>query len=90
MRQAGAADGRRLPNDGQFLRAFDFEAHDGVGEITLTPFMAEAMRFPDAVAVLRLLQRSPECRPIRADGRPNRPLTAANWSIESCSLPPNQ
>ena len=90
MRQMGAADGRALPHDGQFLAAFDFEAHGGQGEISLTPDPALAMRFRDTAQAFEFWRRSPECRPIRADGKPNRPLTAANWGFEPSALGPNQ
>jgi hypothetical protein len=70
------------PYDGQYLKDFDFEAHGGVGLITMTPKVEEAKRFPDMVEALRYYRRSPECRPTRPDGEPNRPLTATNWSFE--------
>lgn len=81
MRQHGAADGRSLPGDGQYLQSFDFEAHNGRGEISHTPNLAEAMIFADMVAAFEFYRRSPSCRPTRADGKPNRPLTAANWEF---------
>lgn len=81
MIQRGAADGRRLPHDGQFLKDFDFEAHGGRGEITLTPSLDEAKVFEDFPAAFEFYRRSPECAPKRSDGRPNRPLTAANWEF---------
>ncbi len=71
----------QTPEGGQYLRDFDFEAHNGRGEITLTRDAAEAMRFPDSAAAFAYYRRSPECRPIRADGKPNRPLTATNWEF---------
>ena len=90
MRQMGAADGRALPSDGQFLASFDFEAHGGLGEISLTTMPEAAMRFPDMAAAFAYRLRSPECAPLRLDGQPNRPLTAANWAFEPSPLDPNQ
>lgn len=67
--------------DGQFLQDFDFEAHDGQGEILLTNDLEKAKRFDDAVAALRFRNTIPKCRPRRPDGHPNRPLTATNWQV---------
>ena len=83
MIQRGRADGRSLPGDGQYLRDFDFEAHDGQGEVSLTPNVAEAKVFSDLAEAIAFWKRSPECKPRRWDGRPNRPLTGANWEFTS-------
>jgi hypothetical protein len=72
-----------LPQSGQFLRDFDFEAHDGQGEIDTTTDIALAKRFDDVAAALAFAHRSPACRPTRPDGRPNRPLTATTWQFRS-------
>jgi hypothetical protein len=77
----GQANGAPTPGDGQFLKAFDFEAGDGVGMIDTTTDVAEAMQFPDLADAIAFRNRSPECRPTRADGLPNRPLTATNWEV---------
>lgn len=81
MVQCGAADGRPLPGDGQYLASFEFEAFGGQGEIALTPNLANAKRFPSAAEAFVFYRTSPQCRPTRPDGRPNRPLTAANWEL---------
>lgn len=82
MIQCGAADGRALPHDGEYLKDFDFEAHDGEGEIALTPRLSEAKKFPDLVAAFDFYKTVPECKPRRdSDGKPNRPMTAANWEM---------
>lgn len=69
------------PFDGQYLKAFDFEAHDGQGLIDMTADPAEAKRFADMAEAIAFYQRSPVCRPLRPDGKPNRPLTATNWEF---------
>lgn len=81
MKLCGRADGVPLPADGQYLKEFDFEANDGIGEITMTPNIADAMHFPDIGAQFEFYKRSPKCRPVRWDGKPNRPLTSTNWEI---------
>lgn len=82
MIQHGRADGRPLPNDGQYLKDFDFEAHDGLGDITLTPNLEEAKQFETFADALVFYRTVPKCKPWRADGRRNRPLTAANWEFK--------
>lgn len=83
MRVCGKADGSPTPHDGQYLKAFDFEAHGGQGEIVMTPNLAEARRFPTFADAITFWKTVPECKPLREDGRPNRPLTATNWSFEN-------
>ena len=82
MKLWGDALGRPTPGDGQYLKAFDFEADDGRGLIDMTPDIAEAKRFPVFVDALTFYKSVPECRPLRPDGEPNRPLTATNWQFE--------
>ena len=77
----GFADGKSTPYDGQYLKAFDFEAGNGVGLATLTPNPAEAMRFASLAEALAYRARQPLCRPLRPDGHPNRPLTSSTWEF---------
>lgn len=81
----GDARGNATPYDGQFLASFDFEAHGGRGEITTTPDEAQAKRFATAVEAFAFYRTSPTCRPLRADGKPNRPLTATNWEFRAAA-----
>lgn len=81
MQLWGDAFGNATPADGQYLKDFDFEAHDGQGEITMTPDIAEAKGFADFPEAHAFWKRSPECRPTRPDGKPNRPLTATTWEF---------
>lgn len=69
-----------------YLQDFDFEAHEGVGEIALTKERSEAMEFPDLLAALTYRARSPICKPLRDDGQPNRPMTATNWEFITTSI----
>ncbi len=77
MRLWGAADGQATPFDGQFLKDFDFEANDGLGEIDMTPDIEEAKRFDSMAEALAYYQRSPAGMPGR------RPLTSTNWEFTS-------
>jgi len=62
--------------DGQYLESFDVEAHDGHGTATWTADLARAMRFEDLASAIAAWQSRSATRPLREDGRPNRPLTA--------------
>lgn len=63
-----------------FLAAFDVDAMDGIGSARLTGDIQQALRFPDHSAVIDAWMRQSTVRPLRADGKPNRPLTA--YTIE--------
>lgn len=84
MQLHGTAMGEATPFDGQFLKAFDFEADGGTGLIDMTPDKAEAKRFDTLADAMTFYQTSPKCQPFRPyDGKPNRPLTATNWGFEN-------
>lgn len=79
----GSASGARLGVEGQWLKGYDLERHGGIGWVDFTKDRAQAMRFDDLAAFHAVYKSSPKCKPIREDGRPNRPLTATNWNIET-------
>lgn len=79
----GDAFGRATGFDGQYLRDFDFEAHDGVGLIDMTTDLQQAKQFEDLAEAITFRGRSPICRPEREDGQPNRPLTATTWEFKT-------
>ena len=81
MRLFGDARGWATPGDGQYLKEFDFEAHDGRGEIVMTPDPNEAMRFPGMPEAFAFYHTQPLCKPLRDDGKPNKPLTATHWEF---------
>jgi hypothetical protein len=80
MRCLGFASGGG-PVD-QYLAAFDPEAGDGWGDATFTDALADAMRFADVAEAYRFLGTRPAARPIRPDGKPNRPLTAFTMTFD--------
>lgn len=61
---------------GLLLRAFDPEAFGGRGHADWTDNPAEALKFETSGEAWMLWRRRPFSRPVRPDGRPNRPLTA--------------
>ncbi len=68
---------------GEYLKSFDPEAHDGRGDATFTRNLKEAMVFTDAVEAIKTWQSQSKTRPLRDDGRPNRPLTSFSASFEN-------
>lgn len=79
----GLPDGRLTGYEGQYLKDFDFEANGGLGLATMTPHLAEAKRFAHLAEAISYRDRRPACAPLRADGLPNRPLTATTWELTS-------
>lgn len=66
-----------------YLKSFDPEAHDGQGDAVLTDEVSEAMKFDTFTEAYEFYHSVPMSRPIREDGRPNRPLTAFTVSVET-------
>lgn len=81
MKLISDAFGNPTGFEGQYLMAFDFEAHDGQGLIDMTPDQAQAKVFADLAEAFAYAHTSPECKPTRDDGKPNRPLTATTWEF---------
>ncbi len=68
--------------DGQYVKTFNPDAFDGRGAMTATPKIEDAIHFPDAGAAMEFYRQTSTIRPLREDGKPNRPLTAFTVSIE--------
>ncbi len=77
-------DGARTEFDGKYVAAYDpayhpaGEKYDG-GLLVVVDTPAEAMQFADAGEAL---EKWREAYGIRADGKPNRPLTAFTVEVE--------
>jgi hypothetical protein len=61
---------------GEYLRRFDPEYADGRGAAWWTDDPAKAMRFADVGVALETWKTQSTVKPLREDGKPNRPLTA--------------
>ena len=68
--------------EGMFLTDFDADANGGVGESKWSLDVTKAMRFETWRAGMDVWQTQSTVRPLRDDGKPNRPLTAFTVSIE--------
>lgn len=64
------------PPYGCFLKSYDAEAYDGRGASEFTRHLDEALVFPTVAEAVKCWQTVPMNRPLREDGKPNRPLTA--------------
>ena len=60
---------------GAYLASYDPEGDDGNGITTWTHDPAQAMTFPTGEAATACYRAVPLNRPLRPDGKPNRPLT---------------
>jgi hypothetical protein len=68
-----------------WLLRFDADAWSGRGVIKRTQDRAEAKRFASFSDVIECWKTQSTVRPLRPDGKPNRPLTA--YSIEPVEIP---
>lgn len=67
---------------GLYLRGFDPEFDNGAGLAEWTSHPDKAMRFAGNAEAVAAWNTVPASRPLRADGRPNRPLTAYTMITE--------
>jgi len=64
------------PTPGSWLAFYDPAAADGGGSAQWTTNLDEALHFRDRMHAVDTYYAVPANRPLRADGKPNRPLTA--------------
>ena len=79
----GGAQGRIEPDksEGQFVLNFDPDAHDGMGHLWTAAKPQDAIQFAGYKEALEYYRQVSHVRPVRDDGKPNRPLTAFTVSI---------
>lgn len=82
VRLEGTATLRQGDPAGQWLQAADLEAHDGQGFAEFTHDPTQALAFNTTHDAIDYYLRASATRPLRRDGRPNRPLTAFTVSFE--------
>jgi hypothetical protein len=81
----GVASTGELFNPPQYLKSYDIEAHEGRGDAELTADPSEAVRFDDMAHGMAVWRTQSVTRPLRDDGKPNRPLTA--YHVEFTQVP---
>ena len=57
----------------------DVDAPVGTGAVVFSNSPTRAMKFEDVVDAIKYIQRQSTVKPLRVDGKPNKPLTA--WTI---------
>lgn len=67
---------------GEYVKTYDPEAYGGLGCATFTDNVKEAMKFDTASDAKTFVSQVPANRPLRADGRPNRPLRCFTLTIK--------
>ena len=64
-----------------WVRSYDPDGHDGLGDVVLTRDRALAHRYVDVAEAMTAWRATSSTHPERTDGKPNRPLTA--FTVES-------
>lgn len=67
---------------GSYLQSYDPDANGGRGDAVWTNDPANARRFDSPVDAWECWRQTSTVQPLRADGKPNRPLTAFTVTIE--------
>lgn len=70
----------------QYVEAFDVEAFGGIGVVFLTSRIEHALQFDSAADVMAAWTTQSLLRPLRADGKPNRPLTAYTIAVREVAV----
>jgi hypothetical protein len=68
-----------------WLQSCDFEADDGRGVVTVTTNPFDALVFDGFLQAMQYWKTQSTTRPLRPDGKPNRPLTA--YTVSPMKLP---
>lgn len=81
----GSAEGTYSGENGEnvYLKSYDPDGNNGFGDIEITIEPSEAMLFEDSGKAMEEWKRVSTVRPLRTDGKPNRPLSAYTVQIES-------
>lgn len=66
---------------GKFLKSFDFDAGGGTGYGVFTSNPLRAKHFRDGGAVMQYWKTISKKKPLRSDGKANRPLSASTIEI---------
>jgi hypothetical protein len=79
----GLADGGD-PFDlaGSYVKEYTPDGHEGRGDLVLTRHAGQAKRYASMAEATGELRRASTTHPTRADGKPNRPLSAFTVLME--------
>lgn len=76
------SDGSPCPYAGQFVERFEFDGHDGLGCGWFTTQTEDAKKFDLKSDALEFVGTQSKSHPLRADGKPNRPLNGHMVCVE--------
>jgi hypothetical protein len=77
----GTAGGGWSPTRPTWVQTYDPDGNDGFGRVKLTTQLANALTFESPGEAFHFWRRQSTVRPLRDDGKPNRPLTAYTVEI---------
>jgi hypothetical protein len=69
-------------HEGRYVSKYDPNAHGGQGQVWTCAEPGDALQFPDHASAAEFYRQVSTVRPVRKDGRPNRPLTAFTVTID--------
>lgn len=73
-----------------WVKRYDPDAFDGGGDVEFTSDPAEALSFATVSEALTFWKQVSTVRPVREDGKPNRPLTAFTTGVQPLPDVPTQ
>lgn len=68
-------------SNARYLQHYDVDAYDGRGEVSWTADVHSAIRFKDHTTAFSAWRSQSRIKPLRPDGKANRPLTAFTVEI---------
>jgi hypothetical protein len=71
-----------------WLKMADFDAAEGRGYIRFTDHQEDAQRFAGVGEAFEMWRKQSTRRPLRPDGKPNRPLTAFSITFDTVADDP--
>jgi len=66
---------------GRYVSRYDPDAHGGMGQVWTVSDPKEAIQFASHAEIIEFYKQASRVKPVRDDGKPNRPLTAFTVSI---------
>lgn len=75
------ASGRPSEHSGRLVSRYDPDYMGGLGRVWTSDRHADALLFETAAAAFEYWRQPSKVRPLRDDGKPNRPLTAFTVQI---------
>ena len=82
MRIIGFAIDAPCPMAGQWLKYFNHDTADGLGFGEFSADPTQAMKFDSAAELMAFWTKVSATKPVREDGKPNRPLTCVSVTID--------